>query len=341
MASSANRKPTADAHHDHFLSRRGEKNGQDKGRDVDRPRQGRRQGGLEDHPGRHHPQREDGNQDHAQGGNPAYGRRLEHVKRIGPAHLVALLAEAAHLIQAHGRQRSHDGESPTQREQERQEIGAEGDTGQHHPDNGVGGAEEDHIAAIRPRNRKNPGAGTARHRRWRCAGPPARANGPSRAYGRSERPTASAAWAAETSCAPLHSMGFLMVAMMLLSRACRGTMAWRPRFPGRPSVTANPWTCTSGKTIDLRQDVAEAEGTFSTLARTAAITGPGWPRPDRVHGQGHHMAAQGLADGRRDAGIVGIGRLAGQRYGVIDHGRHAQPLSAWTGTFPITTCSVY
>src|SRR3982751_2506911 len=59
-----------------------------------------------------------------------------------------------------------------------------------------------------------------------------------------ERPTASAAWAAETSCAPLHSMGFLMVAMMLLPR-CVGTP-----WPGDPLFRA---AVGHGEPVDLYQ----------------------------------------------------------------------------------------
>src|SRR5689334_15613628 len=69
--------------------------------------------------------------------------------------------------------------------------------------------------------------------------------------------TASAAWAAETSCAPLHSMGLRMVAIVLLPRVA-GT-PWPGGSISEPSVTANPWTCASGETIPLRQVVAEAD----------------------------------------------------------------------------------
>src|SRR5689334_20343380 len=60
-----------------------------------------------------------------------------------------------------------------------------------------------------------------------------------------ERPTASAAWAAETSCAPPHSIGFLMVAMMLLP-LCRGLHGLADRAIGGRAVG-------HGEPVDLYQ----------------------------------------------------------------------------------------
>jgi len=71
-----------------------------------------------------------------------------------------------------------------------------------------------------------------------------------------ERPTASAAWAAEASCAPLHSMGFLMVAMMLLQRFAGKCLGRAVR--GERRTAGHGKSVDLRKTIDLRQDVAEA-----------------------------------------------------------------------------------
>src|ERR1700744_5455943 len=71
-----------------------------------------------------------------------------------------------------------------------------------------------------------------------------------------DRPTASAAWAAEASCAPLHSIGFRIVAMARFSRFVAGAP-----WPGGLVSTVG-----HGEPVDLyqcgddslRQDAAEA-----------------------------------------------------------------------------------